>query len=412
MTNMTRTALIIAFSLGFLGLAACSNTPSKASMHNRIESRKRVEGHKSQLELERAYRAYSTGQFEKALKLSEQARQRTPYNPAPYMLMARTCLEMGRLEPCDRLIGEALKIDENIPDAHYIRGVVYQRWSRDEQALDAYMTAWNLDPSNVQSVHYLLAAGEMLVDMGKYRQARELLMPKLPYFENNAAMHHLLGTVAVLLQDYNGAIQHLNQASLIGGTDEIVMADLARAQLCADRYRDCLRSLAKLEGAMGEDSPSWLYRLRARCYQDMGAPLDARASYAQLLRIDPDDVESWIEYGATVHEIGDMKRLNTCADRLISLDPSRCEGYLYKGFVEFDRGRLEMAATWFQRATDSAGSGHAVPALALAHIEMLQGDKNSAFKRCQRVLMSNPDDLHARELASVLAIGSDGSMPD
>ena len=409
---MKRTTIIIACFCGFLGLTACNGTPSKASMHNRIESRKRVEGHKSQLELERAYRAYSTGQFEKALKLAEQARQRTPYNPSSYMLMARTCLEMGRLESCDRLLGEALKIDENIPDAHYIRGVVYQRWSRDEQALDAYMTAWNLDPSNVQSVHYLLAAGEMLVDMGKYRQAREILLPKLPYFENNAAMHHLLGTISVLMEDYPGSIHHLNQASLIGGTDEIVMADLARAQLCADRFRDCLRTLTKLENSMGEESPSWLFRLRARCYQEMGAPLDARASYAQLLRIDPDDIESWIEYGATVHEIGDMKRLNTCADRLIALDPSRCEGYLYKGFVEVDRGRLQMAATWFQRSADSAGSDHSVPALALAHIEMMQGQKDSAFERCQRILMNDPADTHAQQLVDVLATGSAGSMPD
>jgi tetratricopeptide (TPR) repeat protein len=381
-------------------------------MQNRIESRKRVEGHKSQLELERAYRAYTTGQFEKSLKVAEAARQRDPGNPAAYMLMARTCLELGRLETCDRLLGEALKIQEDIPDAHYLRGVVYQRWSRDEQALDAYMTAWNLDPSNVESVHYLLAAGEMLVDMGKYRQARELLLPKLPYFENSAAMHHLLGTIGVLMDDHLVAIHHLGQASLIGGTDEIVTADLARAQLSADRHRDCLRSLEKLQSTLGEDTPTWVFRLRARCYHEMGSPRDARAAYAQLLRVDPDDVGAWIEYGATVHEIGDMKRLQTCADRLLSLAPGRCEGYLYKGMVAFDRGLLDAAEVWFSRAAENAGSEQSIPSLALAHVERLQGDDQSASRRCQQVLHVDPDDPHARHLADLLATGSIGIIPD
>ena len=395
-----------------LGLGACSTTPGSASMQHRIESRKRVEGHKSQLELERAYRAYSTGQFEKALKLAETARQRDPSNPSAYMLMARTCLEMGRLESCDRLLGEALKIQSEIPDAHYLRGVVYQRWSRDEQALDAYMTAWNLDPSNVESVHYILAAGEMLVDMGRYRQARELLLPKLPYFENSAAMHHLLGTIGVLMDDHVVAIQHLDQASLIGGTDEIVIADLARAQLSAMRHHDCLRSLEKLEKAMGERTPTWVYRLRARCYREMGSPRDARTAYAQLLRVDPDDVGAWIEYGATVHEIGDMTRLETCADRLISLAPGHCEGYLYKGFAAFERGRIDAAEAWFRRAIENAGSDQAVPHLALAHIERIKGDEEAAFRRCQQILFDNPDDQHARQLANQLATGAIGVVPD
>lgn len=344
--------------------------------------------------------------------MAEQARLRVPDSPSPYMLMARTCLEMGRLESCERLLTEALRIEENIPDAHYLRGVVYQRWSRDEQALDAYMTAWNLDPSSVTSLHYLLAAGEMLVDMGKYRQARELLQPKLPYFENSAAMHHLLGTIAVLFQDFDVSIRHLEQASLIGGADEIVVADLARVQLSANRYRDCLRTLVKLESSMKEETPSWFFRLRARCYHEMGSPRDARAAYAQLLRVDPEDISAWIEYGATVHEIGDTKRLETCADRLISLAPGRCEGYLYKGLVALEHDRLDVAQAWLERAVDMSSSDQMVPMLTLARIEILRGDEQSAFRRCQEVLLENPSDVHAQELANTLATGSLDSMPD
>jgi tetratricopeptide (TPR) repeat protein len=395
-----------------LGLGGCHSTPGSTGLKNRIESRNRVEEHKGKLELQQAYSAYTTGQFDKALKLGQQARIRMPGNPSTYLLLARICLETGRLEACDRLIGEALKINETIPDAHYLRGVVYQRWSRDEQALDSYMTAWNNDPSSVQSVHYLLAASETLMDMGKYTQARDLLLPKLGYFENSAAMHHLLGTIAVLMKDNDAAIKHLEQASLIGGTDEIVVADLVRAQISAKRFRDCLRTLGKLEAEMGKETPTWVYQIRARCYHEMGSPREARAAYVELLRKDPDDIRAWIEYGATVHEIGDMKRLETCSDRLLALAPGRCEGYLYKGLIVMDSGNLDLARSWLTKAVDVAQDRDLVPLLALARVELLRGDHDAAFKRCQQVLLHDPKDVRARSLVGVLAVGSLGDMPE
>lgn len=411
---MSRINKILCFAglITILGSGGCHSTPGSTGLKNRIESRARVETHKGKLELEQAYRAYMTGQFDKAMKIGLQARMRMPSDPAPYMLLARICLETGRLESCDRLLGESLKLNSQNPDAHYLRGVVYQRWSRDEQALDAYMTAWNTDPSSVQSVHYLLAAAETLLDMGKYSQARDLLLPKLGYFENNAAMHHLLGTIAVLMKDDAGAIKHLEQSYLIGGTDEIVVADLARAQIGAGRFRECLKTLRKLEAEMGEETPTWVYQIRARCYREMGSPRDARVAYVELLRKDPEDLRAWIEYGATVHEIGDMKRLETCSDRLISLAPGRCEGYLYKGFVALDKGDLDLAKSWFAKSAEVAQGRDLVPLLALASVELLRGDHDAAFKRCQQVLLHDPDDMRARSLAGALASGSLDDMPE
>lgn len=397
--------------IGILGLSSCASSPNSTGMKNRIDSKNRVEAHKSKLELEQAYRAYTTGQFDKAMKLAQQALIRIPGEPAPYMMLARICLETGQLESCDRLLGEALKISEENPDAHYLRGVVYQRWSRDEQALDSYLTAWNKDPNSVQSVHYLLAAAETLMDMGKLERARDLLLPKLGYFENSAAMHHLLGTVAVLLEDHEVAIRHLNQASLIGGLDEIIVADLARAEIASGRFRDCLKTLGKLEMEMGAKTPTWVYQLRARCYHEMGSPRDARTAYVELLRKDPDDLSAWIEYGATVHQIGDMDRLNTCADRLITLAPGRCEGYLYKGLIAIELENYASAKQWLTKAKDVAQEQNLIPLLTLAEVEIRRGDYGAAFRLCQQVLLHDPQDVHAQSLADAIATGSLGDMP-
>ena len=98
-------------------MSSCYSYPRGKSLQNRIESQQRIDGHKAHLDLEQAYRAYSNGMFEKAMKLAEQARQRTPSDPRSYMLLARICLEEGRLEACDRLLGEVIKLDDGIPDS-------------------------------------------------------------------------------------------------------------------------------------------------------------------------------------------------------------------------------------------------------------------------------------------------------
>ena len=107
-----------------------------------------------------------------------------------------------------------------------------------------------------------------------------------------------------------------------------------------------------------------------------------------------------------------MKRLETCADRLISLAPGRCEGYLYKGLAAYEFDRLDVAQAWMERAVDMAPSGQSIPTLALARVEILRGDTQSAFKRCQQLLLENPSDVHAQELANKLATGSLDAMPD
>ena len=409
--SVFKSATLLALSLP-LFLVSCTTTPGGKSMQNRVDSQRRVEGHKARLDLEQAYRAYSHGMFEKAMMLAEQARQRTPDDPQAYMLLARICLEDGRLEACDRLLGEVLKINTNIPDAHYLRGVVYQRWSRDEQALDAYLSAWNTDPNSVYSVHYLLAAGEMLVDMQQYQKAKELILPKISFFENNAAMHHLMGTISVLTSDHDTAINHLEQAHMIGGEDEIIMADLARAQLVGEQFHDCLRILDKLQLALKEDTPAWLFELRARCYLEMGSPRDARSTYVQLLRIDPENITAWIDYGATAHQIGDLGRLDTCADRLIALAPGRLEGYLYKGFVAMESGEYGSARLWFNRADQSANSGQNIPMLALAQLEMITGNKKAARAACIKALRLGGDDSETRAYVNAIASGSLGNMPN
>ena len=410
-TPMKRIILTLG-TLGLLALASCSTTPGAHGVKNRIESQKRVAGHAARLELEQAYRAYTTGMFDQAMKYAEQARLRTPQDPSAYMLMARICLEQGRLESSDKLIGQALTLDPSIPDAHYLRGVVYQRWSRDEQALDAYMTAWNVDPNSVQSVHYLLAAGEVLVDMKRYQMARELLIPKLGYFENNAAMHHLLGTIAVLEKNGELAIEHLGQAYLIGGEDEIILADLARAQLDHKEYRACLRNLDTLETILAESVPGWLFELRARCYKAMGSPRDARSSYVQLLRIEPENVDAWIEYGDMAHQIGDFGRLDTCGGRLISIAPDRFEGYFYKGIVYLEANKLEAAQVWFTKASHVAPHDEPIPSLAVAHVEMIRGDKMAARDAFKDVLKRSPDDPTTRSYVETIATGSLDFIPE
>ena len=107
--------------------------------------------------------------------------------------------------------------DEQCAEAHYFAGIVFQRWSDDEQAYEHYMQAFEQESDNVQ---YLLASAESLVALGEFGAARELVEPKLSYFEYNSALQHLLGQIALLEGDVQEAATRYAEARMLDPENE------------------------------------------------------------------------------------------------------------------------------------------------------------------------------------------------
>ncbi len=91
---------------------------------------------------------------------------------------SRTCCagasssRWGRLEEARASFLSAETLDPTFVEAQYYLGIVHERFNDAEEALTRYQRAMQLDPANAQ---YVVAAGEMLVHLGRVDEAERML---------------------------------------------------------------------------------------------------------------------------------------------------------------------------------------------------------------------------------------------
>ncbi|MHC5026974.1 MAG: tetratricopeptide repeat protein, partial [Planctomycetota bacterium] len=190
-------------------LAACG--PTKTGIEAREQARERLDIVNAQMTFDQAERAFEAGRFERALDSLEEAIARYEENPEAHVLHGRIYLETHRLGKAYDAFTRAAELDEEMAEPIYFLAIIEQRRSNLEEARDLYMQASELDDQNVQ---YVLAAAECLVNMERHEEATDLLMGSLEQFEHNAAMHHLLGQIALLQGELDLAVSRYSQARM------------------------------------------------------------------------------------------------------------------------------------------------------------------------------------------------------
>jgi len=391
---MFRTLTGTFFLLVPCALIGC-NGPTKAGMEARSDANERLDSFHSQMAYDQARDAFKVGQFEEAQDAIAGAIERFPEKPEYYVLSGRIFLEQHRLEQAAATFSKAIEKDEELAEAHYMLGVVYQRWSNDVDAFESYTRAFELEPDNG---HYLLAAAESLVAAKRYEEAKELVEPKLASFEHNAALHHLLGQVALLEGDLDAAVPWYRQARLLRPDDAMMHEELIRVFYKAERYDDCRESIVAYRMSRKADAvPMELRRLEARCLALLGRSKEALEQYLKLTREDSTNVNVWTELGALAWEMNDQRRLTMAAARLMTQAPSRFEGYLYRAISEQEKGNTDASVRFLRRAA-SLSDESALPHLLLGIALEQQGAQEDALIAYRSALQIEPDNADARML--------------
>lgn len=393
---MSTRPILIALAAFTLAASAGCGGPTRG-MQARERAEERLDMVNSKLSYDQGEQKFEAGQFEKALKEIDLAIKLYPNAPKYYLLQGRIYLETHRLEKALESFGKAAEIDPEFPDAHYYMGIVHQRWSDDAKAYDEYMEAYEIDPS---SVPYLLAAAESMVALEQYSAARRLIESKLTMFEHNAALRHLLGQIAMLEGDTAKAAELLSDARRLNPEDEALLDELAQAQYSAGLYKECLRSVKALQDLSDTRRPE-LVLFEARCLAFMERLPEARNLYLELTRLEPTEVEVWIELGTVAWELDDFHRTALCGARVTALAPDRYEGYLLKGINERHHGNLQEAILYLTQAADRSGE-IVLPHLVLGRTLEETGDHQAALETYGRALSIDPENADAEALFTAL----------
>ncbi|MBC02322.1 MAG: hypothetical protein CMJ34_03320 [Phycisphaerae bacterium] len=375
-STLRRIAVAAVLGGGIMLASGCTG-PTKRGIESRKVAQTRFDTVRSRVDYDQATQAFESGNFIDSKRYLENAIDKYDEDPAYWVLLGRIYLETGGLQDAMVSLSKAVEIDEEDPDAHYFMGIVLERIERPLDAVDHYLTALELAPSNSGM---LVAAIDVLIGADLLDEASRVLREHRADFEHDAAVLHVAGRLSMMKGDWARAADDLEKSVLLDDSDRWTLEDLARSQMAAGRYQSCLDTVEKLmELSEDGDQDVELMRLRGRCLSEAGRSREARMSLRDLVNLHPEDVQGWIDLGLVCMEVEDYRYVFRSGQRLVALAPDRFEGYFLLGHAAMRNRENDAAVKLFARACELAPD-RVEPRLALGMSHELRGDRIAAHR--------------------------------
>lgn len=339
-------------------IAVPSCAPRSTGVQARLDANKRYELTTSLVSFDQAKQAFESGELDKARKECETAIARSSTQAKYWSLLGRIELEAKKLERAVNAFAKSIECDPTLAEPFYYRGIVQQRWGAFAKATEDYLKASELAPDKVS---YLLAAAEIMITERKLDDARMLLVPKLAYFEHNAAIHELLGEIALMNDDFTTAARSYERAIIIDPEAPLVAEKLVSAYFSAGEYQKCLEAARRQRSIAAKDAngqrvvvPNEVFRNEGRSLAMLGRMSDARAVFVEQSRAYPEDADCWRDLATAALASNDVPRAAQASERLVALSADDSSGYTLRGIVAEREQKYDEAVRWHRLAVARA----------------------------------------------------------
>lgn len=393
-----------------LPLGGCASGHGEYTTEGIKRGQQRVAEMKSAQEWDMARQSFLAGDLDKALAAVDRSISINPDVPKSHLLRGRILLEKGQLDPAMQALRRAEELDPALHEAPYYQGIVFERFTQKDKALERFQKAAELAPTNAQ---YVVAAAEMMMDLGQLDAAERFLNDRRDAFEHNAGVRQTLGHIAMIKGDPATAVEMFNEARLLAPDDSAILGDLLRAQIAVGRFAEAEYNIDKLMKMPGNADRRDLRHMRAKCLAAVDRPVEARAVLIELTSdaAGAKDVEAWIELGKVACVLRDMNRLRLASSRVIALAPSRHEGYMLKAIWQRRQNDPKGALQSINKA--AANSPTDVSVLTLRGLILRDLGRQAEAKASFRAaLAQNPHGESAELLNSLVAGGASAAVTE
>jgi len=384
---------------GVLALAAGCST--KTMSEAKQEAYARWHHTRAELLVNAARQHYEDGQVSEAQRRLEEALGFEDDNVPARLLLARVYIEqaeyvraMSQLQWVQGHRGED-------PESVYLLGVALERQNRLEEALEQYQRAFALDRQNVAP---LLAGTEVLVALGRVREAGTYLESYLALAQENVAAYELAGRIAMLEGRYAAAAGYYEQAGALAPDNRFYREAQGRALLQAGQPERAVDVLEPLARATDEPLSALTETVLADAYLAAGRAEQARRHYQAVLERAPEDGGAWANLAKAALWLDDLPRAVLAARKALHLEPGRQDAALLLGYALMRGGQADEAAKVLRRYASQHG-GSAALLCVLGRAEAAGGRPETARRCYERALELEPEDTAARALLA-------GALPD
>ncbi|KAK1272226.1 hypothetical protein QJS04_geneDACA004461 [Acorus gramineus] len=189
-----------------------------------------------------------------------------------------------------------------------------------ESKLQKYQATLSTSPKDVTALE---GAAVTLTDLGEYKQAQVLLEWLIKERPKDSNAYRLLAEVKYELSDYEGsAVSYKNSLSASGTIDFESLRGLTNALLAAKKPNEAVQFLQSyranldIPSSNGPDvngiDPIQVELLLGKAYSDWGHVSDAVSVYDRLISVYPDDFRGYLAKGIILKEngkVGDAERM-------------------------------------------------------------------------------------------------------
>lgn len=355
-SNTMNSKMVRAGAAALLGACVATSTGCNAfrghgkyTQEHINNSRERLDQMKSATQYDMAFQTFRAGDLEKAQRLVDATLAVSPTVVKAHVLRGRILIERGLIEDALASLQRAEALEPTNVEANYYQAIAYERVLKREDALTYFMKAAEYDPSNPQ---YVLAASEVLIDLGRTQEAEAYLERQTARFENNAGIRQTLGHLAMMRDDASTAAVMFNEARLLAPDDSAILEDLMRAQVAVGSYGEAEMNAARLLRDPANAGRRDLMQVQARCLTELNRMVEARDVLVVLTSglEGAGDTEAWIGLGNVAYVLKDLNRVRAASTRVIALAPDRPDGYMLKALWhrrmgDTDRALLEVERT-------------------------------------------------------------------
>ncbi len=252
--------------------------------------------------------------------------------------------ERGRWADAEAELRKAISLNPDQAEWHFNLGLTLEQAGREEDALISYERAIDLMPDQPDP---LVAAGVLANRRGHFERAIGWLERAIriePQFEE-AYAHKIESHLRLGAHDDAETTFYMAQHALPEPSAQClaVMAESLIQRRVFDRAEWCLKEALRLEPQMP--------RLRARLAALMaiaGKPQRALQLYLRELRDDPGSIDTLLEFGGLLHDLGRLPEAAEKYRRVLELEPANVDAHFRLGQVALAAHRFHQASLEFE----------------------------------------------------------------
>jgi tetratricopeptide (TPR) repeat protein len=384
--------LVIAFAAVALVSGGC-----ETHKKNKTVAAARWDKMSSQTKLTVAQQHFDNGKYDDAAKTVGECLKADPNMPQAHLLVGKLLFMQGQMAQGAIEIEKAVAVNAKLDDGWYWLGIVAEEKGQTGKAYECYQKALDLNGS---SIEYSLAVARVLSALNKNDEAIAVIKGKMGVFPADVELKAKCADLLCRQQKYDEAIALYRQAVMLAPQQDDIAESFGHCCVLAGQWADASEVFSKLAASCTDENKKAVYlQFLGMCQVNAGQYGSAVNSYSKLDVKDRDNPKVWLRMGQAALGAGDAERAYAYSRRALAMQPDFAEAIALKGSAEYLKKNYADAVKSFEQIVhDSQQESFAWMMLAKCyeHLGDTEKAKQAAEKAQSAVRPSDKSDLFAK----------------